>query len=260
MSDSESSDGSIIQMEPKECRKKKGPERFGDTGILDLSEEGDLNNTFERMISDDSMDEYIAEKPDKNVKKRRVVHTVCRVTKKKKADGCDVQRKISWGDNFDKEFENLNSQKDHELIDCETEPISSNKNHNNYPSDKNTDQISATEEPGECVIENSIDIDTNSKKIDDCIDSKTLSGLSSNVNGNHKLLLEILTRIRVIEESLMKNGTLAGASNNMGKESSFEELQIFSKSNHLPLQNIEDMNSFEENLCDPDFRKIAVRT
>lgn len=262
MTDSESSDcfnETPVVMQPKQSRKKKEPERFGDVGIL--SEEDELNNTFERILSDDSIDEYIAEIPDKNALKRRVVHTTGRITKKKKGNNDDDHRKISWGDNFDEEFDNLNSQTNHELTvhDRETEQIPCDENDND-PSGYDADHISVTGETRECVIENSINIDTNSIKNDDYLDTTVLNGLSSSVAGNNKLLLEILARVRVIEESLMKNGSLIGANNNnISKGSSFEEFQTFMKSNRLPLQNIEDMASFEKNLFDSDFKKVSVR-
>lgn len=63
----------------------------------------------------------------------------------------------------------------------------------------------------------------------------------------------------VIEDSLLKNGSLISVNNNIDKSNSFEDFHAFLKSNRMPLQNIEDTQLFETNLCDPEFRKVAVR-
>lgn len=43
------------------------------------------------------------------------------------------------------------------------------------------------------------------------------------------------------------------------KKNSFDEFHAFSKSNRLPLQNVADMNTLEENLNDSEFKNVAVR-
>lgn len=218
-----------VEMEPKSMRIKKKPQRFGEAGILELSDEADMENSFERMLSDDSTDDYVAEVEDP---KRRVVHTI-RTAKKKKTEenieNIDV-------DNFDQEFDFLISQTTHGQTDGNT--------------DSNDEDLN-----GILVMEKT-STGTNSKSVNDHKEHETLSS-RSNDDLNNKLLLEILVRVKVIEQSLMKSGALI-TTDDVDKGSSFEEYHTFIKSNRLPIKNIEDMTTFEQNLCDPEFRKVSV--
>lgn len=86
------------------------------------------------------------------------------------------------------------------------------------------------------------------------------------VDGNliselHKNTVEILARIAIIEKTLIKKGSMAIDVIEDSKPYEFiEKINSFSKSNRLPLTNIEDMKIFNENLGDQSFRKVAVRS
>lgn len=69
---------------------------------------------------------------------------------------------------------------------------------------------------------------------------------------------QILARITVIEESLMRNGALITVNTNAKRQKALEEFQSFSKLNKLPLKCIEDVKKFESNLLDSEFKSKAV--
>lgn len=244
------------KIKQKSVRMKKKTERFGETGTLTLSDDDDTNNSFERMLSDDSSDEYKPENPIKDFHKR-IVHSVGHIDpKRRKVHHNDIQSKISFDENFDDEFDEMNSSNNQLTNDSSKTNgqfnISVNLNKND------TDRIS------DSIIESIPNGETNLRNVGNQKECEMfLTGESKNIdseNVNRKLLVEILARIRNIEDSMMKSGCLlVGNKNNVEKGKSFDDFHTFLKSNRLPLQNIDDMNMFEKNLNDPEFKNVAVR-
>lgn len=80
-----------------------------------------------------------------------------------------------------------------------------------------------------------------------------------------KLLLEFrqyakesLARISIIEEAMIKNGTLSHHMNKSKAAETFEKSRMFGKSNRLPITNDVDFSEFEKNLEDEEFKNVAV--
>lgn len=82
------------------------------------------------------------------------------------------------------------------------------------------------------------------------IDNKLLQNL-------YKNSVEILERISVIEDSLMKQGVLKVVKNEKNSKS-VDHFESFMTSNNLPLKCIDHMDTFELSLKDDTFKNIAV--
>lgn len=67
---------------------------------------------------------------------------------------------------------------------------------------------------------------------------------------------ESMARISILEEAMIKNGTLTLHRSKANEH--FENSRIFTKSNRLPIANDADFNEFEKNLGDEDFKIVAV--
>lgn len=80
-----------------------------------------------------------------------------------------------------------------------------------------------------------------------------LRGMMTNL---YKNSIQILTRIGIIEKSMMKNGNLITLEEN--QMDPFHEYNTFIASQKLPLDDLENMKKFEENLTNEIFRKEAV--
>lgn len=277
----------------KTIRSKKKPERFGDV-IVDalIDDDEEQENSFEAMLGEDSADEYcpssslmdtsdeldrlekepiegevinedgeVNEKEQTNgASKRRVVHTVSRATKKKRSEEHVIPTNRFWETNFDLDFEQL-STIDNSIISVETTPIEKDRN---CGKDTSTDVVSAivVSKAGECMFGDSLGDEASSENVashGNCDVMNRSNSAQDSSAANHKLLLEILARVRTIENVLIKNGTLNSVKNEIEKKNSFDEFHAFSKSNRLPLKTIEDMNTFEKNLNHPEFKEIAVR-
>lgn len=147
------------------------------------------------------------------------------------------------------------------MISVGTTPIERVGNCRNE-NNNDADAAIVVGEEGECILGDSLDYEASSKNVANHEKSEVTNKSTSaqDLNAvNHKLLLEILARIRTIEEALMKNGTLNSAKNDIDKKNSFDEFHVFSKSNRLPLKNMEDLNTFEKNLNHQEFKNVAVR-
>lgn len=68
--------------------------------------------------------------------------------------------------------------------------------------------------------------------------------------------IEILARVSVMEEAMLKNGSFKPKSEK--KTLSKEHFDAFMKSNNLPLKSLEHMQTFENNLKDVAFAATAV--
>lgn len=68
--------------------------------------------------------------------------------------------------------------------------------------------------------------------------------------------IDILARVSVIEESMIKNGFLKPKSERLSL--SKDHFDTFMKSNNLPLKSVEHMNTFNQNLKNEAFKKTAV--
>lgn len=82
--------------------------------------------------------------------------------------------------------------------------------------------------------------------------------MPSNVKRIQGFSKETLARISIIEDAMLKNGTLGQADHKPSIAKNIEEIRIFELANHLPLKNINHLKTFEENLADLEFRKAAV--
>lgn len=256
---SDSGDDSHVEIGPKPTRSTKKPERYGEAGSFVLSEEDENHDSYERMLSDDSSDEYVAEKA---TDKKKIVYTTDQSAKRQRTE-------TNFAKNFDSEFDCLNSKRSSSMQ--ETVSISTDADFINGSDGTDADAI-----PDGYLNGNNTHNGTNSKIIVNtnevsnhldkdqsvCKTSQTPKDCSvseaSKADVNHKLLLEMLARVRVIENSLIRNRSLCTINSNMDNGNSFEEFHAFLKSNRLPLQNIDDMKLFEANLCDPEFKKVAV--
>lgn len=243
-----------VDMQQKTVRTKKQPERYGELGNLVLSDNEDLNNSFEAMLSDDSTDEYKLEDHDRDLNtnefRKRIIHSVARIDPKKRRvdrERLNAQLKTQMSmENFDDEFNEVNLSSK-QSAECEAAQCSSRKNKSN---NENTDRIASKR-----MYESDLVIGADSKGIDNAKIGKTSKATGDLVP---ELLVEILARVRNIEEALMNTDSLPSNKEKAEKGNSFDEFHAFLKSHRLPLQDIDDMDIFEENLDNPEFKKIAV--
>lgn len=232
-------EGEYVEMEPKPSRSQKIPVRFGATGALSFSENGS-NDSLQSLFSDDSTDEYVpAENP-----KRKIVHTVHQMTKKSKINDDNFLPKFSWNENYDVEFDQLNKSVDEQLSIHEDFIREIDVNGRNAEQKLSTVNSSVADVDHDQQKENTPTIEANKS--------------DANFSMDRQLLIEILARVKTIEDSIMKTGSLANVPVHVNSVKPFNEFQTFLKSNRLPLKNIEDMNAFQENLDDAEFRKVAV--
>lgn len=71
--------------------------------------------------------------------------------------------------------------------------------------------------------------------------------------------VEILTRLAVIEESLLKSGNLITVKTEEFETQAFSKYHTFVKSNSFPMKSINEFKNFENKLIDDKFEKEAVR-
>lgn len=281
------SDSSIeetnIRMEPKPNRKTKRPERFGETGALSDDEQ---QNSFEEMLADDSSDEFVIvnQYTGKNriveSQKRKILHTVDGIGKKNKPSSHKnpQQSQFPWDENYDDEFDQLNSSIEKQLSICELNK--SLKGENSNP--KSFDQIFAQRKSTESIDKSTsvglnLERDSDEKSTDRQRNSIGVSdsGTGTNMGINHSqshanngdtrneylndirdMLVEVLVRVKNLEKAQLTRGTLP--TDDGINKTSFDEFHTFSKLNRLPLRNEDDLNEFENKLNDEEFREIAV--
>lgn len=74
----------------------------------------------------------------------------------------------------------------------------------------------------------------------------------------HENSLQILTRIAVIEDSLLKSGNLVTTKKVEAEKTAVEKYYAFSKSHGLPMKTMDEINKFENNLSQAEFEEEAV--
>lgn len=74
----------------------------------------------------------------------------------------------------------------------------------------------------------------------------------------HENSLEILTRLAVIEKSLLITGNLITVKSAETERDAFEKYHAFSKSNSLPMKSIEEIKKFENESVNVEFEEEAV--
>lgn len=110
----------------------------------------------------------------------------------------------------------------------------------NFNEDFN--QIQMTNSPDKKV--------THKEKSCNCNDNSYLRKIFENTQS-------ILKRIEVIEESLIKNGTLVTIKTEM-KQNVFEKYHQFIEQNGFPIKHLDDLKKYERKLCDENFQNEMV--
>lgn len=76
----------------------------------------------------------------------------------------------------------------------------------------------------------------------------------------HENSLQILTRIAVIEDSLLKSDNLITTKTVKTEKNAFAKYYTFSKSHGLPMKSIDEIKEFEKRLSDTEFQDNTVRS
>lgn len=213
-------------MDRHNVRKRVEPMRFGrKANKSDLSKSDSSNNLF----CDDSQD-------DKN-------YTPEKKKRKTQNDTSDQElADLDLNSEFDQIQIYLQNHKESEQQSKSQEIIASNSNKSDA-SDLNTKTTS--EQKKSVQNTNSCGFHCNNE-----IDTSLLSKL-------YKNSVEILARVSVIEETLMKNG-LFKAIKSEKEIIDISHIEAFMKSNNLPLMSIEQLQTFESNLKNESFKKSTV--
>lgn len=228
----------LVKSIPK--RGRAGPSWFGN-----MAKSTDLNfsDELEDPYADDSFNDktYVPEtKKVPNLPKAKRTKTMATIPKE---HSCNEFMNLELDDEFDKitnsklhETACIKSTAVHELHDMSASHlVDVNESHSPTKNRLNSGLVE-----GEAnVISKTSSIDIN-----------LLMSL-------HQNSIEILARISVIEESLIKNKILT----TIKKEDKFEEIthaNVFLKANNFPFNCMEHMNTFEANLDCEDFKKVAV--
>lgn len=167
----------------------------------------------------------------------------------------------------DPDFEVLNNKKRKTDESISDESLSEEIQQN---FDDEFDQIESMSTPVEkshtpcdqTVLNNELNLSADQKHIPSRED-----GCDAHLDGqflrNKLLILEentiqILTRIAVIEKTLIKAGSLVTIQNEETEKKAFEKFYNFSESNNLPMKSLDDIKRFETKLNDKDFKEEAV--
>lgn len=134
-------------------------------------------------------------------------------------------------ENFDKEFDEIESL------------------HINTENSVNTVPEQSTSIEGDVAISN------DSSKLP--LDAKYFQRVLLNLHENS---LQILERISVIEESLIKSGNLITTKMFQSEKTAFAKYHAFSNANRLPMQTLEEVKTFENHLSQSKFQEEAVRS
>lgn len=89
-------------------------------------------------------------------------------------------------------------------------------------------------------------------------ESRSYRSLQKNLMILQENSVEILTRLAVIEESLLKSGNLITVKSAEVEKQAFSKYHTFLKSNSLPMKSINEFKNFESKLIDDKFEKEAV--
>lgn len=184
-----------------------------------LSEEEE--NSFERNIADNSLDDenYIPETP------KKVIATVKRV--KRGSQNIVKDKAISFQNiNFDAEFSRIDMErKNTEVNDTDSANVLTDQRKNvkdNY------------------TLENLFDI---------------MQKQLEQTTALNKKVDEMFIRMSLVESKLIRGNVKENRDLDLDET---KQLRMFLKSNGLPLQNIEDLNRFEQNLKDQNFFEESV--
>lgn len=213
-------------MNGKSCgqkRKRKYPERFGEKGILD-----DLNDEWESEIDSISNDgDFTPTKKSRYGQK--VIHS--------DDDDDDISESTGRSANFG---EKQNFDADMDWID-----VAEASNHNTSNSISITGRKNRHE----------------SGQIDHILQSvlKSLATVSSSIENMNEKIDQGFARVSVIESKLIDRLAKNSCDSTFVKSSDeSREQKMYFKANCLPFTNIDDMNRFEKNLEDADFRNQTV--
>lgn len=131
-------------------------------------------------------------------------------------------------ENFDEEFDQTPSSKRDEFVADVTESNHSEKELTSVPSEEND------------------------------FESRSYQRLQKHLMILQENSVEILTRLAVIEESLLKSGNLITVKTAEVERQAFSKYHTFLKSNSLPMKCINEFKNFESKLIDDKFQKEAV--
>lgn len=233
----------------KKSRARGEPSRYGDRGIYIHSDFDSNSSDPENLYDDDSFE-------DKNYspeKKRRKTGNV--LVENSKSNALET---IDLNEEFNEIRTSISKNKTgNVLVDKSKsnalETIDLNKEFNEMRTSELSSQkrkSCSSKEAGENDSPNKPNKEGSAKR--NCeFDMQLLIGLQKNS-------IEILARISLIEESLMKNGVLKVTKSENISQSNDHSMAFF-ESNNLPLQSIEHIDIFESRLQGEAFRKTAVR-
>lgn len=260
-----------IRKSTQKKRSRRSPDRFGEFGELDLSSSFDdgLN------LDDNSFDDLTFVPPSED-KETKVVATVRKIiqqpSKKLRLNRLKAIEPNSQADarednrldcvNLDDEFDStMTTTKE---ISCPTLDDHSEKN--GIPSNSGaieSDELSNIDKTIDGKVESytkllSQNIDRSNKVTENKASDDILNVCQAMLREFREFSKETLARISIIEDAMLKNGTLGQADHKPSIAKNIEEIRIFELANHLPLKNINHLKTFEENLGDLEFRKAAV--
>lgn len=216
-----------VENDPKvnETRKKRNrhsPLRYGDAGQLDMSD------SFEDVLNlgDNSLDDISYVPPEKVVATVASKPIVWSSSAKKKKT--DTTNEMPQSVNLDDEFDSLSKSIPQSTAPSETIPVSKN--------DLSSDEIHH-------------------------INENTNNDVGKVLNVCQKMsnqMDDLFARFSVLENMLLKNGSLNLKDNKPTVVKNIENSRIFNVANRLPLQNMHDLKTFDKKLEDEEFRNIAV--
>lgn len=210
-------------MQNNSSRKRKAPSRYGNRATNEISES---SSETDELFGDNSMDD-----PNFEVSKSKRQRTA-------ESLSSNDENSSSEGENFDNEFDQIRQSR---LIQ-------------NRSSSAESDCSGA--ERGPTDSNKAIDLEKVISNGESCeLDDLSLRRVLQIVHGNS---ISILTRLAVIEDSLLKSGDLAPVKAEETKKRAFEMYHNFSNSNRLPTKNLTEFNEFEKSLQEKEFQQKAV--
>lgn len=247
------SSSSSIPLQKK--RFRRSPERFGDAGMLELS----ISIEDEHDFSDNSFDDITFVPPQENVQPK-VVATVKKIVQPnpKKKIRMDGSKSINHRsddlqtDNLDLSLLDFNADFD-ELESTTTKESSSRNIAVGCGNDKteNVEIASGTAS----VIKSADEMNQNESYNDLFILCQTIL---KEFKGLKECSKETLARVSIIEDVMLKSGSLGNMNHKSTLTKNIEEIRVFEMNNHLPLKHMNHVKSFEESLDNPDFMEAAV--
>lgn len=249
-------------------RGRHAPQRYGDAATLELSD------SFEDILilGDNSFDDrnFVPSEEGSDASGEKIVARIIRpipsfkrTSKKSKIDRTPIKSRTTSNKSKQSDSQtldvlatitsvNLDNEFD-DLSEAPVENLIANRDVTMPVESLNADRDVLT------PIENSIathDVATTENTTADAIAG--IFGMCQNILLEFRhYVKESLARVSIIEEAMIKNGTLnmhtAKIVNNI------EDSRIFMKSNRLPIGNDADFKEFETNLYDENFKNVAVR-